>query len=72
MKQAISDELGGFKVAIKQEGIGIDQVQAFINMDRYNLNALSLYKSVKSSNRSSGYELRKDKFYEWLNQLKEL
>jgi len=72
MKQAISDELGGFKVAIKQEGIGIDQIQAFINMDRYNFDALSPYKSVKSSKRSSGYELRKEKFYEWLNQLKEL
>lgn len=72
MQKALQDELGDFEVAIKQEGIGMDQVQTTINMDRYNLDPISLYKSVKSSNRSNGYELRKEEFYEWLNQLKEL
>ena len=38
MNESISEELEGLKVNIDQDGVGIDQIQDFRNMDRSNAN----------------------------------
>ena len=56
MNDAVAEELKGFKINIDQEGAGIDQLQAFKNMDR--TNALDYnHSNVPSYSRTEGYDL---------------
>tara|TARA_B100000768_G_scaffold168546_1_gene173496 strand:- start:515 stop:727 length:213 start_codon:yes stop_codon:yes gene_type:complete len=65
MNDAVAEELNGFKINLDQEGIGIDQLQAFMNMDRpnaldYNFNQRATY------NRTEGYNNRLKQHNKWL------
>ena len=65
MNKAVTEELNGFKINLDQEGIGRDQIQAFMNMDRpnaldYNHNQRVTY------NRTEGYNNRLKQHNGWL------
>ena len=65
MNKAVTEELNGFKINLDQEGIGRDQIQAFMNMDRantldYNHNQRVTY------NRTEGYNNRLKQHNKWL------
>ena len=55
----------GFKVNIKQDGVGIDQIQAFRNMDRCNVNDYK-YDSIRTYKAIKGYTLRMKEHNQWL------
>ena len=65
MNKAVTEELNGFKINLDQEGIGRDQIQAFMNIDRantldYNHNQRVTY------NRTEGYNNRLKQHNKWL------
>ena len=65
MNDAVTEELKGFRLNVDQEGVGSDQIQAFMNMDR--ANALDYnYNNVPSYNRAEGYIKRLNIHDEWL------
>jgi hypothetical protein len=65
MNEAVTKELNGFKINIDQEGVGLDQIQAFRNMDR--ANALDHnYNQIVSYNRTEGYNNRLKQHNKWL------
>ena len=65
MNDAISEELNGLKVNIKQDGAGIDQIQAFRNIDRSNVNDYK-YDSIRTYKATKGYTLRMKEHNQWL------
>jgi hypothetical protein len=65
MNDAATEELNGFKINIDQEGVGLDQIQAFRNMDRANALDYS-YNQTVSYNRTEGYNMRLKRHNEWL------
>ena len=65
MNDAVAEELKGFKINIDQEGVGIDQLQAFKNMDRTNALYYN-YSNVSSYNRTEGYNSRLKQHNKWL------
>ena len=68
MNKVVAEELNGFKINIKQEGIGSDQVQAFKNQDR--ANALDYnYDNVPSYKRTEGFKKRYKRHKEWLKKV---
>ena len=65
MNETVTEELNGLEINLDQEGVGIDQVQAFKNMDR--ANALDYnFKDVTSYQRTVGYEARLERHNKWL------
>ena len=61
-------KLNGFRINIDQEGVGIDQVQAFINQDR--ANALDYnYDNVPSYEITEGFKKRYKRHKEWLKKV---
>ena len=71
MNKVVAEELNGFKINIKQEGVGIDQVQAFKNQDR--ANALDYnYDKVPSYKRTEGFKKRNKRHNEWLNKVNKI
>ena len=68
MNEVVKEELNGFRINIDQEGVGIDQVQTFINQDR--ANALDYkYDNVPSYERTEGFKKRNKRHKEWLNNV---
>ena len=68
MNEVVTEELKGFKINIDQEGVGIDQVQAFKNQDR--ANALDYnYDNVPSYKRTEGFKKRYKRHKEWLKKV---
>tara|TARA_S200000501_G_C20559653_1_gene628194 strand:+ start:513 stop:725 length:213 start_codon:yes stop_codon:yes gene_type:complete len=65
MNDAISEELNGLKVNIKQDGVAIDQIQTFRNMDRSNVNDCK-YDSIRTYKATKGYTLRMKEHNQWL------
>jgi hypothetical protein len=65
MTNVVKEQLNGFKINIEQEGIGVDQIRAFRNMDRANAHHYD-YSSVTSYERTTGYIKRNNKHKEWL------
>ena len=65
MNDAVTEELNGFNIKIEQEGVGIDQVQAFKNADRTNTLDYS-YEAIPSYNRTEGYNNRLKRHNKWL------
>jgi len=68
MNEVVTEELKGFKINIKQEGIGSDQVQAFKNQDRANALDYS-YDNVPSYKRTEGFKKRYKRHKEWLKKV---
>ena len=65
MNKVVMEELNGYKINIDQDGVGIDQIQAFQNMDR--ANALDYdYNSIPSYERTEGYKKRLKQHNAWL------
>jgi len=65
MNKAVTEELNGFKINLDQEGIGRDQIQAFMNMDR--ANALDYNHNQRVTyNRTEGYNNRLKQHNKWL------
>lgn len=62
MNEATKNELNGFEINIEQEGIGVDQVRTFSNMDRAN-DYSDMYKSIKTYERTEGYINRLTQFH---------
>ena len=68
MNKVVTEELNGFNINIKQEGVGIDQIQAFRNMDRGN--ALDYkYEHVTAFRRTEGFKVRFKRHKEWLSEM---
>ena len=68
MNKVVTEELNGFKINIEQEGVGIDQVQAFKNQDR--ANALDYnYDNVPSYEITEGFKKRNKRHKEWLKKV---
>ena len=65
MNEAVTEELNGFKINIDQEGVGLDQIQAFRNMDRANTSDHN-YNQIVSYNRTEGYNNRLKQHNKWL------
>ena len=65
MNEAVTEELNGFKINIEQEGVGLDQIQAFRNMDRANASDYS-YDAIPSYDRTKGYNNRLKRHNKWL------
>ena len=65
MNDAVTEELNGFKINIDQEGVGLDQIQAFRNMDRANASDHN-YNQIVSYNRTEGYNNRLKQHNKWL------
>ena len=65
MNEAVTEELNGFKINIDQEGVGLDQIQAFRNMDRANTSDHN-YNQIVSYNRTVGYNNRLKQHNKWL------
>jgi hypothetical protein len=65
MNNVVTDELNGFNINIKQEGVGIDQIQAFKNQDRANALDYS-YDNVPTYKRTEGFKARYKRHKEWL------
>ena len=65
MNKTVTEELDGLEINLDQEGVGIDQVQAFKNMDR--TNALDYdFKDITSYQTTVGYEARLERHNKWL------
>lgn len=65
MNKAVTEELNGFKINLDQEGIGRDQIQTFMNMDR--ANALDYNHNQRVTyNRTEGYNNRLKQHNKWL------
>jgi hypothetical protein len=62
---AVTEELNGLKINIDQESPGLDQIQAFKNMDRANASDYS-YDQIASYNKTEGYKERFHRHNEWL------
>ena len=70
MNKVVAEELNGFKINIDQEGVGIDQVQAFKNQDR--ANALDYnYDNVPSYEITEGFKKRYKRHKEWVKKVYE-
>ena len=66
MNQVVTEELNGYKINIDQDGVGLDQIQAFRNMDR--ANALDYdYREIASHTKTEGYKERLRRHNEWLS-----
>ena len=65
MNDAVTKELNGFKINIDQEGIGLDQIQTFKNLDRANTLNYD-YNQIVSYNKTEGYKERLNKHNQWL------
>ena len=65
MNDAVTEELNGFKINIEQEGVGLDQIQAFKNTDRANALDYS-YDAIPSYDRTKGYNNRLKRHNKWL------
>ena len=65
MNKAVTEELNGFKINLDQEGIGRDQIQAFMNMDRPNASDYNHNQRV-TYNRTEGYNNRLKQHKGWL------
>ena len=65
MNKVVTEELNGYKINIDQEGIGLDQIRAFQNMDRANSLDYN-HKSIPSNERTEGYRKRLKQHNEWL------
>jgi len=65
MNEVVTEELNGFKINIDQEGVGLDQIQTFKNMDRANALDYS-YETIPSYNRTEGYNNRLKRHNKWL------
>jgi len=65
MNKVVTEELNGYKIKIDQEGIGLDQIRAFQNMDRANSLDYN-HKSIPSNERTEGYRKRLKQHNEWL------
>lgn len=68
MNQVVTEELNGFRINIHQEGVGIDQIQAFKNQDRANALDYS-YDNVPSYKRTEGFKTRYKRHNEWLKKV---
>jgi len=68
MNKVVTEELNGFKINIDQEGVGIDQIQAFKNQDRANALDYS-YDNVPSYKRTEGFKTRYKRHKEWLKKV---
>ena len=68
MKDMVTKELNGFEINIDQQGVGLDQIQAFKNQDR--ANALDYkYENIPSYKRTKGFIERNKRHNEWLNRM---
>ena len=65
MNKVVREELKGYKINIDQEGVGLDQIRAFQNMDRANSLDYN-HKSIPSNERTEGYRKRLKQHNEWL------
>ena len=63
--QVVSEELNGYKINIDQEGVGLDQIQAFQNIDRANASDYN-HNSIPSNERTEGYRKRLKQHNDWL------
>ena len=68
MNKVVTEELNGFKINIVQEGVGVDQIQAFRNQDRANALDYS-YDNVPSYESTEGFKKRNRRHKEWLNKV---
>ena len=65
MNKVVAEELNGFKINLDQEGIGRDQIQASMNMDR--ANALDFNHNQRVTyERTEGYKERLKRHNQWL------
>lgn len=68
MNDATEEELGGFKINIKQDTIGIDQYRAFTAQDSNNSEMkLQLLNSLSKVKRTKEYKARYKSFRLWLS-----
>ena len=68
MKDMVTKELNGFEINIDQQGVGLDQIQAFKNQDR--ANALDYkYENIPSYKRTKGFIERNKRHNEWLDRM---
>ena len=65
MNKVVTEELNGYKINIDQEGVGLDQIQAFQNMDKANASDYN-HNSIPSYERTEGYRKRLNQHNEWL------
>lgn len=65
MNIAVAEELNGFEINIDQEGVGIDQIRTFQNMDRSS-NYYDMYQQIPSFERTEEYNRRLRQFTEYL------
>ena len=65
MNKVVTEEWNGYKINIDQEGVGLDQIQAFQNMDRANTLDYN-HNSIPSYERTEGYRKRLKQHNEWL------
>ena len=65
MNKTVAEELDGLEIKLDQEGVGIDQIQAFKNMDRTNTLDYD-FKDITSYKKTVGYEARLERHNKWL------
>ena len=65
MNKVVAEELKGFKINLDQEGVGRDQIQAFMNMDRANAIDFNHNQRV-TYERTEGYKERLKRHNQWL------
>lgn len=68
MNKATLEELNGYKINIDQDGIGLDQIQAFRNLDRTNANDFS-YDLIPSYEHTEEYKKRMNRHKQWLKEV---
>lgn len=72
MNKAIKEELGEYNINIKQDKIGIDQYRYFVGqVPNDTFMRTQLIKSLPQVNRIQEYNLRYEKFVNWLSNTKE-
>jgi hypothetical protein len=67
MNDFISEELNGLKIEVVQDGLGIDQVQAFRNQDKSNAEDYK-FSSIRSHKRTKAYKTRVKEHKAWLQE----
>lgn len=71
MNKFVAQQLNGFHINIDQEGVGIDQIQAFKNMDR--ANALDYdFKKTPKYKQTNGYKDRRQQHNQWLKEINDI
>ena len=67
MNDFISEELNGLKIEVVQDGLGIDQVQAFRNQDKSNAEDYK-FSSIRTYKRTKAYKTRVKEHKAWLQE----